>query len=127
MSLEGADASDFQVISDDCLSVPLVLMVRRRARSARGTLDQWQPHRAAGHRRRLRGEDGRAAGGRHRTVRRTRGHHVIRIPQPETNHGKGLKIGKSVTVSFHLAADGRADELETPTLQIAPGNRLRSR
>ena len=120
VSLEGADASDFQVISDDCLSVPLVL-------NGRCQLDLLaEPSTSGSRTAQLVIVDDSGA----RTVvplevatersEELAGTTSYEFLNQKPIDGKVYKIGKSVTVSFHLAADGRADELETPTLQIAP-------
>ena len=120
VSLEGADAADFQVISDGCLSVPLAL-------NSRCQLDLLaEPSTSGSRTAQLVIVDDSGA----RTVvplevfaersKALAGAPSYEFIRQDTTGGKVYKIGKSVTVSFHLAVGGRADELETPTLQISP-------
>jgi hypothetical protein len=118
--LEGADASDFQVINDGCSSVPLAL-------NGRCQLDLLaEPSTSGSRTAQMVIVDNSGA----RTVvplevfaersQELAGAPAYEFLKQHPVGGKIYKIGKSVTVSFHLAAGGRADALETPTLQIAP-------
>src|SRR5271165_1784952 len=120
ISLEGAAASDFQVINDGCLSVPLAL-------NGRCQLDLLAEPSTSGSRtaQLVIVDDSGASTVVPLEVFAERSQELAGAPSYEFLKqnpigGKVYKIGKSVTVSFHLAAGGRADELETPTLQIAP-------
>ncbi len=120
VSLEGADAADFQVTNDECLSVPLAL-------NGRCQLDLLAEPSTSGSRttQLVIVDDSGARTIVPLTVFAERSRELAGAPSYEFLKqkpigGKVYKIGKSVTVSFHLAAGGRADELETPTLQIAP-------
>lgn len=120
VSLEGPDASDFQVANDGCVSVQLPL-------NGSCQLEVIAEPSASGSRT-AQLVIGDASGARTAVplaVFAERSQELTGGPTYEflklnPRIGKVYKLGKPVTVSFHLETGGVAAELETPTLQIAP-------
>ncbi len=120
VALEGTDAPDFRISDDGCQSVPLAL-------GARCQLDLLaEPSETGTRTAQLAIVDDSGA----RTVvplgvfaeraEQIGSGKSYDLSKLKPIRGKTYKTGKPATVSFHLTADGRADERATATLQIAP-------